>query len=253
MRGVWVGLWSVVLGCGSVLLLVGCAGEPSKTVSKKYTALIHTDEGEQEQIYDAGRPAEAEKLKHLLTAGEVEELKKEREVNILAIRWDLGLWTAVVFVLLLLVLRRLAWKPMLTGLERRESNIREALEEARRSREESQRMQAQLQAQLNQAQEKVQGILEEARRRAQETTDDMVAKARNEIQIERERLRREIDLARDQALQELWSQAAQLATLISAKAIRRQLTAEDHRRLVDEAIADLRQASSERHQPTASI
>jgi F0F1-type ATP synthase membrane subunit b/b' len=49
-------------------------------------------------------------------------------------------------------------------------------------------------------------------------------------------------------LQQLWSQSAQLATLISAKAIRRQLNPEDHRRLVDEAIADLRQARSERHQ-----
>ena len=71
----------------------------------------------------------------------------------------------------------------------------------------------------------------------------MIAKARAEIQAERERLRREIEMARDQALQELWKQAADLATMISAKAIRRQLSAEDHRRLVDEALTELQGAA----------
>jgi F-type H+-transporting ATPase subunit b len=70
---------------------------------------------------------------------------------------------------------------------------------------------------------------------------------------ERERLRRDISTARDQALQEIWNQTAQLATLISAKAIRRELTDEDHRRLVDEALAELRQASHERQHEVASI
>ena len=67
----------------------------------------------------------------------------------------------------------------------------------------------------------------------------MISRARAEIQTERERLRREIDLARDSALQELWSQTARLASLISAKVIRRHLTPEDHQGLVQEAIAEL--------------
>ena len=67
---------------------------------------------------------------------------------------------------------------------------------------------------------------------------------RNEA--ERERLHRDINTARDQALKQLWEQSAQLATLISAKAIRRQLSPEDHRRLVDEALADLQGARRDR-------
>jgi F-type H+-transporting ATPase subunit b len=166
----------------------------------------------------------------------------EAGTDLLSPRFDLGIWTLVVFVVLLLVLRKLAWGPMLEGLHRREQNIFAAREEAQRARDESQRIRDQLQHELDQAQDKVRAILEEGRRNAQRATDDMVAKARTDIQTERDRLHREIDMARDQALQQLWSQTAQLATMISAKAIRRQLSPDDHRALVDEAISDLRRA-----------
>jgi F-type H+-transporting ATPase subunit b len=158
------------------------------------------------------------------------------------VRIDLGIWTLVVFLLLLFVLSKWAWGPMLEGLKRREENIRSAQEEAQRAREEAQRMREQFQAEINQANEKVRGMMDEARRDAQRASDEMLAKAKAEIQTERDRLHREIDLARDQALQQIWTQAAQLATQVSSKAIRRQLTPEDHRRLVDEALAELGQA-----------
>ena len=53
--------------------------------------------------------------------------------------------------------------------------------------------------------------------------------------------RREIETAKDQALSELWGKSAELATIISAKAIRRSLSEEDHRRLLDEALTELKQ------------
>jgi F-type H+-transporting ATPase subunit b len=249
MRVVWIGLLAVLLGCGAFLHsgAPARAAEPDQAqTKKKYSAVIHTPEGEKEKSFDLTQPAHANELNDLLTSGELEELKKEKEISILSLSWDLGLWTLVVFGLLLYTLRRLAWKPMLEGLHRRESTIREALTEAQKAREEAQQLQARLKAEMDQAQGKVREVLEEAHRHAQETTDEMVARARAEIQTERDRLRREIDLARDQALQHLWSQAAQLATLVAAKAIRRQLNSDDHRRLVDEAIADLQRAGTER-------
>src|SRR5438132_13953965 len=106
---------------------------------------------------------------------------------------------------------------------------------------------------MDRAAKKVGAILDEAGGDAQRATDEMLGKARAEIQKERERLHREIGMARDQALQEIWNQTAQLATMISAKAIRRQLDADDHRRLVDEAIAELHQAGNERQREVASV
>jgi F-type H+-transporting ATPase subunit b len=155
----------------------------------------------------------------------------------------LGIWSIVVFVILLVVLKKYAWGPILEGLQKREHNIESAVQDARQARDEAQRLRDQLQREVDKAHEKVRDILDEGRRHAQQATDEMIAKARTEIQAERDRLRREIEMARDQALQELWKQTADLATMVSAKAIRRQLSAEDHRRLVDEALGELQGAA----------
>jgi F-type H+-transporting ATPase subunit b len=165
--------------------------------------------------------------------------------DILALRYDLGLWSIVVFVLLYLVLKKYAWGPILEGLQKREQAIQGAIDEAHKTRTEAQQLRAQLQSELDKAHEKVRDIVDEGRRAAEQTTGDMIAKARTEIGSERDRLRRELDTARDQALKELWDQSAQLATLISAKAIRREVSPDDHRRLVDEAIAEMGPAADE--------
>jgi F-type H+-transporting ATPase subunit b len=173
--------------------------------------------------------------------------------DLISFQFDLGLWSIIVFVALLFVLGKYAWGPMLQGLQTRERGIQDAISEAERTREEAHRLRDQLQHEVNNAHVKVREILDDARRDAERATQDMVSRARSEIQTERDRLRREIGTARDQALQELWAQSAQLATLISAKAIRRELTPEDHRRLVDDALGELRQAGADRQKQVAGV
>ena len=90
------------------------------------------------------------------------------------------------------------------------------------------------------AADEVRAMLDEARRDAQVVKDQMRADAAGEIQAERDRIRREIDLARDQALKDIYEQSVQLAALLSTKAVKRELTPADHKRLLDEALVDLR-------------
>ncbi len=189
----------------------------------------------------AADPPDAAKAHEGGTAGSghKEGHKDAEEINIFRPALDLSIWTLVVFGVLLFVLSKFAWKPMLDGLRRREEGIRNAIREAEDTRAEAHRLRDQLQGEVNNAHLKVREIIDDARRDAERTTQDMVAKARGEIQTERDRLRREIGTARDQALQEIWQQSAQLATLISAKAIGKKLAPDDHRRLVDEALSDL--------------
>ncbi len=194
----------------------------------------------------AAAQARQEPTPHAGTAASHEGHAPAQDRNIFEYALDLTVWTIVVFLVLLWVLRRFAWGPMLEGLQRREHNIRSALEEAQRAREEADRVRGQLQAEMDRAADTVREMMDRARKDAQRSADELVARARGEIQTERDRLRREIDTARDQALQEIWRQAADLATHISSKAIRRQLSADDHRRLVDEALAELSQAGNSR-------
>jgi F-type H+-transporting ATPase subunit b len=177
--------------------------------------------------------ASAEKGKAEGEGGESEKM------NIFKGSLDLGIWTIVVFLLLLFILSRFAWKPMLEALHRREENIRASVEEAQRARDEAQRIRADLEQKMAHAQEDVQRTLEEGRRAAQRQYDEAVAKAKAEIQAERERLHREIEGAKDQALQEIWNRTAELAVTVTRKVLPRHLTPDDQRRLVDEALAEL--------------
>lgn len=155
-------------------------------------------------------------------------------------RYDLGIYTLILFGLLVFLLGKYAWGPMVAGLDKREATLRKAHEDAEGARAEAQKAQRDMQAQLAKAHEEVRAMLDEARRDAQVVKDQMKADAAAEIQAERDRIRREIDMAKDQALQQIYQQAVQLAALVSTKAVKRELTPADHTRLLDEALADLR-------------
>ena len=82
--------------------------------------------------------------------------------------------------------------------------------------------------------------MDDARRDAQEARDRMVAEGKADIQAKRDRAGRELTAAREQAVQEVWGEAADLATLVSARVIGRSLDDAGHRALVDEAVSQLR-------------
>jgi F-type H+-transporting ATPase subunit b len=166
---------------------------------------------------------------------------------------DLTVWTIVVFLILLFILTKYAWAPMLKGLEAREHSIHQAVEEAHKAREETARLRDEVLRERAKAEEESRATIEAARRDAQKQADELRAKAVAEIHAERDRLRRDLELARDAALQDLWAQTAQLATLVSSRAIGRELSPEDHRKLTDEAIADLRRAGAERQKEVAGV
>ena len=155
-------------------------------------------------------------------------------------RYDTAAWSIVVFVALLAILGKYAWPPILEGLKKREETIRSSIEEAKKMRAELEQTRNQFQKEMAEAQQQIPKLMEDARKKAEEMSNEIRAKAVADIQTERERLRLELELAKDQALKELWSSAAQLATLISAKAIGRSLTEDDHRRLLDEAMQEMR-------------
>jgi F-type H+-transporting ATPase subunit b len=169
-------------------------------------------------------------------------LAQEHGGDLLSPQFDLGIWTIIIFVVLLLVLWKTAWTPMLEGLRKREESIRSAVEESRRTRDEMEQLRAGFKTEMDAAYAQIPKLMDDARRDAQRLAEEMRAKAAADIQAERTRLRQELDVAHDQALQDLSTHAANLATLISAKAIGRALTEDDHRRLIDEALAEIQHA-----------
>lgn len=128
---------------------------------------------------------------------------------------------------------------MLEGLQKREENIRRAIDEAEAASLKSQKLQSELDAKFRLAGDQIRLLIDEARRDGQVLKDEMVSKAKEEIVAERDRLHRELQLAKDQAMKELLTKASDLALFVSSKAIKKSLTIDDHRGLVDDCLAEL--------------
>lgn len=146
------------------------------------------------------------------------------------------LWTLVVFGLVLWVLSRFAWGPILTGLQGREKFIRDSLEQARSDRDAAQETLARYEEKLARARGEVEAILEEARRDAAVLRDREESAAREEARTILERARREISLATETAVAELYERAASLATIAASRILERELEPADHERLIAESI-----------------
>ena len=172
------------------------------------------------------------------------EVHKAHQPDILEWKWDTAVWTCVVFLLLFFILSKYAWGPILEGLKSREATITNVMEEAKRLREENARDAAKFRAELDAAYVKIPAMMEDARRDAAALKESIRTEGNAEVQKERTRLLRELDIARDQALQDIWNQAANVATLIASKAIGRSLTGDDQRRLVDEALVEMKQKAN---------
>src|SRR5947209_7009735 len=161
-------------------------------------------------------------------------------------RYDLGIYTLLVFGILFVILAKYAWGPFIEGLRKREEGLLAIRDEAVRTRQEAEGIRAKLQAEFAAANDKIRAMLEEARRDA----DDLRAKEREagakDAAAERDRAKREIDAAKDAALQEIYQQSVQLAALMSSKAIGRHMTPDDHSRLVEEALAELKDGAVRR-------
>jgi F-type H+-transporting ATPase subunit b len=166
---------------------------------------------------------------------------------------DLTIWSMVVFLLLLAILYQFAWPQVREGLDKREHVIASAMEEAKKAREEAVKLREQLQQDQARAQDQVRQMIDKARQDAESVAADTIARGKLELQAERDRLQREMQTTQEQNLQAIWSQGAQLGTLIASRLIHKTLSADDHRQLIDAALAEFRQAAEERKRDYLSV
>jgi F-type H+-transporting ATPase subunit b len=168
-------------------------------------------------------------------------------VNPLEWKGDLALWTAVVFLLLLAVLGKFAWKPIAQGLEKRETTIVDHLAHAEQQNEEARQLLSSYQQKLAQAQDEVRALLERARRDAEQAGRETLEKTRAEVRQEHQKALREIDAASAQAVKELAELSAGLAVQLAGKIVRGSLQPADHSQLIQDAIRDFTQVKAGRN------
>ncbi len=161
------------------------------------------------------------------------------EVNLFA--GDLGnaIWTLVIFILVIVVLGKFAWGPLLSALQQREQFIRSSLQEAKDDREAAEARLQEYEARLQKATAEATQIVEQGRQDADKAKGRIEETARTEADKMLDRAKREIDLARQSAIKDLYATSAELATDIAGKVLKREMSPKDHERLIQESIEEL--------------
>ncbi len=154
---------------------------------------------------------------------------------------DLGniIWSLITFFVVLAVLGKFAWGPILSALQKREEFIRDSLAQAKRDREDAERQLKEYTEKLVAARAEATAIVDEGRRDAEVLKRKIEDDAKVEAQASLDRAKREIALATDTAVKELYTISAKLATEVAGKIIRKELNAGEHERLISESIDEL--------------
>jgi len=154
---------------------------------------------------------------------------------------DLALWSLIVFLIFLAVLKKFAWVPLAAGLDERESGIRQDIADAESARLKAEAMLAQHAAKLDQVQDEVREIIAEARRDAEHTKQSILEEAQREADASKDRAIAEINRARVTAESALFDQVADLVGSATEHVLARSIRDDDQNRLIEEALSQFSQ------------
>jgi F-type H+-transporting ATPase subunit b len=149
---------------------------------------------------------------------------------------DLAVSSLIVFLCLLALLSKFAWRPVMEGLQAREMGIAAKIDEAHRSAEMAAVQLRQYEARLAAATEEARGIVDQARRDAELAKERIVAEAQDVAKRERQRAIEDITAAKNVALQEMTQKSVDLAVSLAGRLIHKQLRPEDHAQLIREMV-----------------
>ena len=144
-------------------------------------------------------------------------------------------WTIAVFLVLLFLLRKFAWGPLLAALEERQAGIRKSLDDADEARRELAEVQTKASALIGKARMEADAILSEARADGVRIRQELRDLAQKEAEAITRNAQQQIQLERDRAVAELRQEAVDLSVLIASKLVRRNLTREDNAALIEDA------------------
>jgi F-type H+-transporting ATPase subunit b len=157
----------------------------------------------------------------------------------LSINPGLIIWTFIIFALLLVILAKVAWKPLIASLKARENAIADSLSRAEQARADAERLIAENKQERAKAEEEVQKALKEGRMYAEQMRRDLVEKAKEEAGRMLTQARAEIERDTQRALRQLREEVADLAVMATSKLLDENMNEERHRKVVDKMIAEL--------------
>ncbi len=148
----------------------------------------------------------------------------------------LFLWTILTFMVLLGLLAKFAWKPLLALLDRREEMIRQSLDDAEEAKQELQRLQQESKEILSKARVEAQSILAQSRSEADKLKGELRQKAKAEADSILRDAEKQIQVETEKAIAVLKNEVVDLSLMVASKLIKKNLSKEDNQSLIEESL-----------------
>ncbi len=151
----------------------------------------------------------------------------------------LMIWTVISFLILLILLWKFAFGPLVDILEKRSNKIQDSLREAEETRNEAERLLGEYKEQLKEARKESQKIIEQGKKLGESIREEIMGKAKQEADQTIVRAREEILREKENAIKELRSKVADLTIEASSKVIQKSLDKQEHLKLIEEFISEV--------------
>ena len=148
----------------------------------------------------------------------------------------LFIWTIVTFLVLLALLAKFAWTPLLAALETRQNAIRKSLDDAQQAKEELERLHVESGKIIQRARNDAETIIAQSRSDGDRLREELKQKARAEADHIVKNAERQIQLETSRALEQIRHEAIDLSVMIASKIIKRNLSKADNEKIIDEAL-----------------
>ena len=148
----------------------------------------------------------------------------------------LFLWTILTFLVLLGLLGKFAWKPLLAALEKRHEMIKNSLDDAQKAKTELERLQQESKEIISEARVEAQSIVAKSRSEAEKLKGELRQKAKEEADSIVRNAEKQIQVERDKAISEIRSEVVDLSLLVASKLIKKNLSKEDNQSLIEESL-----------------
>ena len=164
--------------------------------------------------------------------------------NVFALTANVSFWTVIIFLILLFVLAKFAFPPILGYAAAREKRIQEAIDEAARQREETERLLEEQRQLLVKARGDAQALIADAQKDAERVRRELLERARSEQDEVLARAKREIEDERARAIESLRREAGDLAVAAASKLIEKRLDSQEDRRIVTEFLSHVEKGAA---------
>jgi F-type H+-transporting ATPase subunit b len=159
---------------------------------------------------------------------------------------DLGqaIASVLIFAVLVGILGRYAWRPVIRQLHQREQQISETIERSEKREKKAEQLLEQYRRQLAAAESEAAEVLAQSRREAADAREEMLQSARDEAEKSVRQAKQEIEEAKQVVLREMYDHTAELATDVAAQVLRHSLDEQEHDRLLNASLEEIRQRVS---------